>query len=104
MIQTCDQSAHPEAGAPGACLRRLAAREIDEPALDVRLDELDRDLLPDVETLEALDQLPLHRRAEDPDPGPFLRDGGDHPLETLPDPRLEEESRGRFPDLPLDFV
>src|SRR5882672_5452430 len=70
---------------PHARAASAAARKIDEPALDVRLEELDRDLLPDVETLEPVDQLPLHGRTDDPHPGPLLGRGGDHPLEPLPD-------------------
>src|SRR2546425_960934 len=67
----------PSLSAPSILRSTDAAREIDEPALDVRLEELDRDLLPDVETLEPVDHLPLHGRTEDPDPGPLLGHGGD---------------------------
>src|SRR6266581_5478375 len=81
-----------------------AAREIDEAALDVGLEELDRDPFPDVETLEPVDHLPLHGGTEDPDPDPLLGHGGDHSLEPFPDPGLQEERRSRFPHLALHLV
>src|SRR2546425_3403977 len=94
----------PSASAPGILRSTDAAREIDEPALDVGLEELDRDPFPDVETLEPVDHLPLHGGTKDPDPGPLLGRGRDHPLEPLPDPRLQEERRGRLPYVPLHLV
>src|SRR5713101_2119334 len=94
----------PSLSAPRILRSTGAARKVDEPALDVGLEELDRDLLPDVETLEPVDHLPLHGGSEDPDPGPLLGRGGDHSLEPLPDSRLQEERRGRLPHLPLHLV
>src|SRR6266850_4821386 len=96
--------AGPSPSAPRILRSAGAAREIDEPALDVGLEELDRDPFPDVETLEPVDHLPLHGGTEDPDPGPLLGHGGDHSLEPLPDPGLQEERRGRLPHLPLHLV
>ena len=76
-------------------------REIDEPALHVRADELDVHPIADVETLEPADHPAFHHRLDDAHPRPLLRRAGDDRVEALAEARGEEERGGGLPHLAL---
>src|SRR5436190_20934680 len=57
------------------------AREVDETALDVGVDQLDVDAVAHVETLEPALQLPFGRRPEQPHPRSLRGGAGDDGVE-----------------------
>ena len=83
--------------------RRLTAREVDETALDIDVDELDLHVIADVEALEASHQPPLDGGPHDADPRAFRGRSGHERFEPLADSRHEQQRGGGLPDLPLDL-
>src|SRR6266446_7388584 len=81
----------------------LAAREVDEASLDVGGDELDLHVITDVEPLDASHQPPLDRWLEDADPRALLGRARHQRVESLADPRGQEQRGGGLPHLPLDL-
>src|SRR6266849_6878935 len=65
---------------------RLAAREVDEAAIDVGVDEFDPHAVADVETFEASHEPTLDRWPEDADPGALLGRACYERVEPLADP------------------
>src|SRR5205807_8927703 len=78
-----------------------AAVEIDEPALDIGMDELAARDVTDVEVRGAVDDLAYDRGAAEAHPRPLRRGAGHDRVEALRDARREEERGGGFPGAAL---
>src|SRR5512143_1774908 len=72
------------------------ALEIDEAALDIRVDQLHPHPVAHIQTLDSLHQLAFHGDAQQPDPGALLGGARNDGVKLLPDPRLEQQRGGRF--------
>ena len=83
--------------------RSTHACEIDEAALHVRVQELHANRVADVESLEALHQASFGERLRDAHPRALVGGPGDHGIELLADARLQQQRRGGFAYLTLDF-
>ncbi len=76
------------------------AREIDEPALDIGLNELDLDAIAHVERLESANELPFRRGARDAHPNALARHSRDDRPEPLSDARGEQQGGGGLAHAP----
>src|SRR5206468_3051290 len=67
------------------------------------VNELDADMVADVQTLEAANDLALCRGAAHPHPRALLRSAGDNPVESLADAGRQNECGGGLAHLALDL-
>src|SRR5581483_1026071 len=78
--------------------------EIDEALLDIGANEPDAHMIADVQSVEAMNDLSLGRRARNSRPGAFVGGPGDNGVELLADARRQEQRGGGFADLTLDLT
>src|SRR5512141_3477336 len=79
------------------------AREVDETALDIGVDQFDLNVVAHVKTPEPAFQSPFRRRLENPNPRSLRGGAGDDRIEGLPHPAGQEQRGRRLADPPLDF-
>ena len=81
----------------------LCAREVDEAALRIGVDQLHPHPVSDVEPFPASLHAPFHVRIQDPHPRALVGGAGDERVEALADTALEQQRGGRLSHLTLDL-
>src|SRR3954470_11754328 len=72
------------------CPTSVCPHEVDEAGVDVHIDQLQVHPLADVQSIEAMHDLPFDRRMKHAGPRPLRARAGDDPVEALADAVLEQ--------------